>query len=454
MDNRKHELAHKNIGPLLLSYSAPAIVGMLVNSTYNLVDAFFVGRGVGYLALAGLSVAFPVQMMVLGLAQVVGIGSSSIISRSLGAGDQRRAERVAGTSFSTVILLNILLTVVGLIFLRPILWAFGASENVMPYAYQYMSIILGGSVFFAFSVSSATIVRAEGNARLAMTCMMLGAVTNCLLAPLFIFGFHMGVRGAAIATVLANVAVFTYIASYFLRGKSMLRIRRADLFPDFSFYPEMFGIGISSFTRMAAGSVLAIILNKSINYYGTDAHLAILGVINRVMLFFVMPMFGLIQGLQPIAGFNYGARNIPRVKEAIWLASKYATIMALFAFIMLMTFPQVIFRMFNLEPADIQQGATIMRVVILALPLIGFQIVGASVFQALGRAWPALFLSMARQLILLGPLLLLFPLLFGLMGLWVAFPVADLLSTVLTAVWVIYEIRRLDRLPPLQTIDD
>ncbi len=450
MVDRKYELGHERIGVLLAKYSAPAMVGMLVNSTYNLVDAFFVGHGAGTLALAGLAVAFPIQMLVLGLAQVVGIGSASIISRSLGAGDQRKAERMAGTSFATAVVLGFLLSSLGLAFLEPILAVFGASENVMPYASQYMGIILLGSAFFSFAVSTSNVVRAEGNARLAMTSMMVGAGTNLVLAPIFIFYFHWGVRGAATATVIANIAVFSNLTRYFLRGKSMLRIRRADLIPDFSLYPEMFGIGVSSFTRVAAGSVLAIVLNNSISHYGSDIHLAALGVINRVMLFFLMPMFGLIMGLQPIAGFNYGARNIPRVKEAIWAAAKFATLMSAFAFLMMMLFPRQMLMIFDKNPELISEGAFITRIVILVLPFVGFQIVGASVFQALGRAWPALFLSLTRQLVFLVPFLLLFPPIMGLTGLWVSFPVADSLSTIVTALWMMREMRRLDSLPPME----
>lgn len=448
MVDRKYELGHERIGVLLAKYSAPAMVGMLVNSTYNLVDAFFIGRGVGTLGLAGLTIAFPIQMFVLGLAQVVGIGSASIISRSLGAGDHRRAERTAGTSFVMVLILGLLLSILGLSFLRPILAAFGTSEDVMPYASQYMGIILLGSTFFAFAISSSNVVRAEGNTRLAMTCMLLGAATNLVMAPILIFGFHMGMRGAGIATVTANVAVFLNLTRYFLSGKSMLRIRRADLIPDFSLLPEMFGIGMSSFTRVAAGSVLAMVLNNSIKHYGSDVDLAALGIINRVMLFFLMPMIGLVMGLQPIAGFNYGARNIPRVKEAIWTASKFATAMSTFAFVIMMLFPRQICMIFDKNPEVVNEGVFITRIIILILPFVGFQIVGASVFQALGRAWPAIFLSLTRQLVFLIPFLLLFPTFLGLTGLWVAHPVADFLSTAVTTAWMVREIRRLEHLGP------
>ncbi len=451
MEDRKFELGHKPVGRLLLKYSLPSIIAMTVGSTYNLVDAIFVGQASGPLALAGLAVAFPIQMFILAIAQVVGIGSSSIISRSLGAGDHRKAERMAGTSFSIVTALSIVLTIIGLAFLNPLLRVFGATPNVLPYGADYLSVILGGCFFFAFAVSTNSIVRAEGNARLAMTSMLIGAISNILLDPIFIFGLNMGIRGAAVATVLANMCSAFFLVRYYLSGKSMLKIRWADLHPDFRLLPEMFSVGLSSFTRVAAGSVLAIIMNNSIAHYGSDLHLAILGIINRMMVFFLMPLFGLIQGLQPIVGFNYGARNMARVKEAIYRANVAGAFFSVVAFIVLMSCPRLVFRMFNSDPDLIDQGAGIIRVTILWLPFVGYQIVGASLFQALGRAWPALFLSMTRQVLFLAPLILIMPLILGLWGIWVSIPIADALSTGVTALWVMYEMRRLDRITPVAT---
>lgn len=446
MQNRTYELGHEPIGRLLFKYSLPSIIAMMVGSTYNLVDAIFVGQGAGTLALAGLAVAFPIQMFILAIAQVVGIGSASIISRSLGAGDHRKAERMAGTSFSVVTVLSIVLTIVGLVFLNPLLRIFGATPSVLPYGVQFLSVIMGGCFFFAFAMSTNSIVRAEGNARLAMSSMLIGTITNIVLDPIFIFGLDMGIRGAAVATVLANICSTFFLVHYYLSGKSMLKIRWSDLKPDVSLLPEMFSVGMSSFTRVAAGSILAIIMNNSIAYYGTDLHLAILGIINRMMIFFMMPMFGLIQGLQPIVGFNYGARNIPRVKEAIYRANLTAAVFSVVAFAVLMSFPRLVFRMFNDDPDLIREGAGIIRVTILWLPFVGYQIVGASLFQALGRAWPALFLSMTRQVLFLAPLILLLPLIMGIWGIWVSIPIADALSTGVTALWVMHEMRRLNSL--------
>jgi putative MATE family efflux protein len=441
--DRRQELGQAPIGGLLLRYSLPAIIAMMVNSTYNLADTIFVGHGAGPLALAALAVCFPIQMFVLAIAQVVGIGSASIISRSLGAGDQRKAERTAGSSFVVLAALSAVLTWLGLEFLTPILRLFGASEAVLPYATDYLSVIIGGSFFFAYSVSSNNLVRAEGNVRVAMVSMLIGAGTNIVLDPIFIFGLHLGIRGAAIATVLANICAFTYLTGYFLSGKSLLHIRWSDIRPYPAVLPEMFAVGSSSFTRVAAGSLLAIVLNNSIGYYGTDLHLAILGVLNRVFLFFFMPLIGLAQGFQPIAGFNYGAGNSHRVREALRAAILAATVISSVMFVAIMAFPGQVLGLFSPEPELIAKGVAIARLLVICSPTVGFQIIGATLFQALGRAWPAFLLSITRQILFLIPLLLALPLFLGLEGIWVAHPIADSLSFAVTLLWVRAELRRL-----------
>ncbi|AZR72725.1 MATE family efflux transporter [Anoxybacter fermentans] len=441
MNKRKYELGHEKISKLLFKYSTPAMIGMIVNALYNMVDTIFIGRGAGTLAIAGLAISFPIQMLIMAVAQTVGIGSASLISRSLGAGDHRKAERVAGTSFSTVGILGILMTIFGLIFLTPLLRLFGATDTILPYSIDYLSVILLGSFFFVFAVSSNNLVRSEGNAKTAMFSMIIGTGLNIILDPVFIFGFNMGIKGAAIATVISQISSFIYLVIYFLSGKSILKIRRKDLIPDLNLLPEIFSIGISSFVRTVAGSIFAIVINNSIAYYGSDLHIAVLGVANRVLAFMLMPLFGIIQGLQPIIGFNYGAKNMMRVKEGLKLAIGAATALSTFGFLILIIFTEPIVRIFNNDPNLIQEGVPIIRILILLLPVIGFQVVGASLFQAIGKAKPALFLSMSRQILFLIPLILILPQFFKLAGIWYAFPLADLLSTVVTLLWVAKEVQ-------------
>ncbi len=443
MHDRSIELGSAPISRLIVRYSTPAMIAMFVNSTYNLVDTIFVGRGAGTLALAGLAVSWPLQMIVIAMGMGVGIGTASIVSRSLGAGDRERAERVAVTSFAVMGLLSVAITILGLVFLRPLLSLFGATEGVMPYAMEYMSIILLGTVFTAPAICANSVARAEGSARVAMTSMIIGAVTNVMLDPIFIFGLHMGIRGAAIATVIATMCTFAYMCHYFLSGKSILRIQIRHLRPDFGEMPEVFAVGSSSFFQMVTGSIMAIPINMMIVRYGSDLHLAILGVANRSMMFFFMPIYGLVQGLQPIVGFNYGARNLDRVREAIHKAAIISTILSTAAFLILMFATRPILALFSTDQMLIAEGLSIVHVLILCMPFVGFQMVGGSLFQALGKARPAFVLALSRQALILLPLVFILPPIFGLQGLWTSFPIADFASTLMTAAWVYVEMRAL-----------
>ncbi len=445
MEDRKEELGNKPIGPLLIRYSTPAMTAMFVSSMYNLVDTIFVGYGAGTLALAGLAISFPVQMVILAVGMTVGIGTASVVSRSLGAGDQRRAERAAGTSFAVTAVLAIAMAAAGLTFIDPLLRVFGATDAVLPYGKDYLSIIMFGNVFFAVTVSSNNVARSEGAVKIAMRSMIIGAVVNVVLDPSFIFGLDRGIRGAAVATVIANVCTFTYLCVYFSSGKSMLRIKRSDLLPDWAIVPEVFRIGGVSFFHMVAGSLMAIPINFMIVRHGADVHLAIMGVANRSMMFFFMPIYGMVQGLQPIIGFNYGAGNMDRVVEAVRKAVLYTTVLSSGAFLILMLATRPVLSMFSPDAVLIAEGVPIVRIISIVVPFVGFHMVGSSLFQALGRARPAFVLTLSRQVLILLPLVLIVPGYYGLTGLWVSFPIADIASVVLTALFVYAELRSLGR---------
>lgn len=443
MIDRSDEMSCDSIPRLLIRYSMPAMIAMAVNSLYNLVDTIFVGYGAGTLALAALAVSWPIQMVIVAVGMAIGIGTASVVSRSLGAGDVERAGRVAGTSFMTIGVLSVILTLLGWLFLEPLLRGFGATDTILPYAVDYLSVIFLGNFFLASAISANNIIRSEGAARVAMTSMIVGAVINLILDPIFIFGFDMGIRGAAIATVIANASTFVFVTWYFLSGRSMLRISRRDLVPALRELPEVFKIGSATFFSMAVGSLMAIPVNGLIVYYGEDIHLAIVGVTNRAMMFFFMPIFGLTQGLQPIIGFNYGAGNLERVKSAVRTASSFASVLSVAAFLILMSMTGLILRIFSPDPELIEEGIPIVRILALGLPFLGFQMVGGSFFQALGRARPAFVITLSRQVIVLLPLIFIVPTFYGLTGLWFSFPIVDTASTVITAWWVLRAVRAL-----------
>ncbi|OAA28372.1 multidrug transporter MatE [Kosmotoga arenicorallina S304] len=443
MMDRQRMLAEERIGKLLVKLSVPAMIGMLVQALYNFVDTIFVGRGVGSLGIAGITISFPVQIFVMAFAQLIGIGGASIISRSLGAGDKPKANRTAGNIFTVVIFFGLIMALMGLIFLKPILTLLGASPTIMPYAADYLGIILFGTFFFSFAMATNSVVRAEGNARVAMYTMLISAILNIILDPIFIFGLDLGVKGAALATVISQATTAFYLLYYFLSGKSLLHIKSHDLKPEIPIIKESFAIGFSAFVRQAAGSVLGIIMNNTLVAYGGDIAVAVFGVINRLLMVFLMPMFGINQGFMPILGFNYGAKKLDRVLRVIKLATIAESIISILAFTFLFSFPGFLIGIFSKDSELILIGSDAMRKVILMLPLIGFQVIGAGMFQALGKAFPALILSMARQILFLIPIVLVLPHIAGLDGVWFSFPIADVSAFLITFVLFIKQIRNL-----------
>ncbi|MEN3190107.1 MAG: MATE family efflux transporter [Atribacterota bacterium] len=439
-------LGEERIGKLLVNLSVPATIGMMVNALYNLVDTIFVGRGVGALAIGGLTIAFPIQMVIMAFAQMIGIGAASAISRSLGAKDIEKADYVAGNSFLCIIVTSLIIATIGLIFTEPLLRFFGSTETILPYAKDYITIILWGSVFSSFAMSSNNLIRAEGNAKVAMATMLIGAILNIILDPIFIFVFKMGVKGAALATVISKFVSFIYILIYLYSGKSSLKVKLRHLKPKMHIVIEILTVGFAAFARQVTGSVVAIVVNNSLRFFGGDMALIIVGILHRVTMFVFMPLFGVVQGMQPIVGFNYGAKNLDRVKETIKLSLIITTAIATFGWLIIELFPFIVISMFTREPEIIEKGSTIMRIVISVIPVIGIQIVGAALFQSLGKAVPSLILSLLRQVLLFIPLVIILPriLRLGLLGIWIAYPAADILSVVLTILFLKGELKKMN----------
>ncbi len=436
-------LGTQPIGRLLVRLSGPAITGMLVMSMYNLVDTIYVGKGVGTLALAALAVCFPIQLLLLAVGKTVGIGAASIISRRLGAGKEKEAGIIAGGSFVLAAFFGLIISLSGLIFLDPVLKLFGASSSILPYARDYLSIILLGGTFFTVTVCSNNIARSEGNTRVAMVSMFVGAGLNIILDPIFIFALNMGIRGAAIATVIGQLSAFFWITTYFFRGRSHLKFDWKHLVPGLRQSLNVLRIGSPSFARIVSGSIMAIAVNNSIMHYGHEIHLAVIGVTNRMLMFALMPLFGLIQGLQPVVGYNYGAGSYERVKKALRYAVVSATVLSALYWLLFELAPRFMLSMFSNDEELISSGAGILRVLVLMMPVVGFQVIGAGTFQVLGKAGISFILSISRQIFFLIPLMLLLPHLISppLTGVWAAFPLADLLAACVTAVFFFREIR-------------
>jgi len=436
-------LGTERIGRLLVRMSAPAAVAMLVTALYNVVDTIFIARGVGTDAIGGLTVAFPFQILVMAFAMMIGMGAASVVSRALGSGNRERAYTAAGNAFVISAVFGIFMTIVGYLFLEPILKLFGATPQLMGYAKEYLSVIFSGTFFITFAMSSNNIVRAEGRATVAMITMIVGAVFNIVLDPIFIFGFNMGIRGAALATVISQFLSFAFLLSFFLSGRSSLKIKLRHLRPERGVTREIFSLGIPALIRQGGMSIVIIVMNNSLGYYGGDIYISSFGIIFRILHFVLMPLFGLVQGFQPITGYNFGAGNIDRVKNTVKISILASTTLAALGFLLLALLPGPIFRIFSNDAYLIQTGIPVLRVVTLIIPFIGIQVIGASYFQAVGKAGPAFFLGLSRQFILLIPLMIVLPLLFGLWGVFTAFPAADFLSTVITGIWLLKDVRSL-----------
>lgn len=441
-----HILADPDVGGLLWRLSIPATVGMAVMATYNVVDTIFIGRGVGTLGIAGLAVCFPVQMIVMALGQLIGMGSASIISRALGAGDHDRVRLAFGNALTLILIAVAGIMAAGFGFLDGLLKVFGATEAILPYSRTYMSTILWGTGFACYSMAHSNIIRAEGRAMVVMTRMLIGAGVNIVLDPIFIFVLGMGIRGAAIATVIAQACSTLFIITYLTSGKSSLSMRLADMRLVPGIVRETLAVGTAGFGRMVAGSAAMIVLNRSLGHYGGNVAIAAYGVINRVIQFSFMPLMGFAQALQPVAGFNYGAKRFLLVRRAMRISVVRSTLFAAGAFTAFMLAARPVVGLFTHDDELVRLAVPALRTVAAVFPVLGLQMMGAALFQALGRARPAIFLSLSRQIIFLIPLVLLLPLRLGLNGIFVAFPAADVLGTVITVVMLARELRRLEQM--------
>ncbi|MGD7044635.1 MATE family efflux transporter [Jeotgalibacillus proteolyticus] len=450
MKQQSTQLGTERIPKLMVRFSVPAFIGMFVMAFYNIADTFYIARGVGTLAVAALSIAFPLQLIITAFAAAIGIGGASIISRRLGAGKLDEANEVFGHVIWLVGLLSVLMVTLALTFLEPILLTFGATEDVLPYAKQYLSIILYGSLFQAFAMSANNIVRSEGNAKVAMLTMIVSAGLNIILDPIFIFTLDMGISGAAIATVISQAVGAVWIFYYFKMGKSSLSFRWVGLFPDFKVVKEIVSIGSATFVRQVAGSLMFIAVNWMLVIHGGETAVAIFGIINRIMMFAIMPMFGIVQGMQPIIGYNYGAQLYHRVSDTLKIGILAASGIATFVWVITMIFPAGMMAVFSTDAAVVDGGETAMRWIFLVAPIIGFQMVTGGLYQALGKAKISFILSMSRQLIFLIPLVLILPSFFGLVGVWLAFPIADGLAFLLSLFFVWRDRKQLFQKTPAQ----
>ncbi|WP_096438379.1 MATE family efflux transporter [Alteribacter populi] len=439
---QSQRLGTEPIPKLLKNLSIPAMIGMFVMAFYNVVDTIFISWFVGISGVAGVTIAFPVMLIIMAVAAAVGIGGASVISRRLGENRGGEANQVFGNILTMIIIFSVFAFIGAFTFLEPLLGLFGATPETMGYAIDYMFPIMLGTIFFSFAFTTNSIIRSEGNARFAMMTMIIPSVLNIALDPVFIVLLDMGVQGAAVATVISQASVSIVVIRYFMKGKSTLSPRLADFRPVYTVIKEVVVIGMPAFVRQVAGSVMMVAINAMLLRFGGDFHVGVFGIVQRVAMFTLMPMMGILQGMQPIIGYNYGAKQFGRLKDTVWLGLKVVTAFSALVFIIVMFFPHWFMRIFTADPETIAAGAEGMRIMFAAALLIGAQVVSGGIYQALGKAKPALLLSMARQVLFLIPLVLILPHYFGVMGVWLAFPLADVLAFALSAI-LLYRDRKL-----------
>jgi putative MATE family efflux protein len=445
MHNRS-VLDSDKIGSLLFKLSLPAFLGMLVMSLYNVIDTIFVSYYVGPLGIAGLSIVFPLQMFSMGIGQMTGMGGASQISRLIGARNFSKAEHVLGNAISITVIISVVISVIGLINIDFWLRLMGSSETILPYARDYLSIIIIGFAFGTLCMSMVALLNAEGNIRISMIGMFISAVMNTILCAVFVVAMGMGVKGSALATVLAQITTLGYFLIYRLEGKSSLKIRAKNLLINWGIVKDILAIGVSSLARTLAGSLSAIVLNRALILFGGDIAVSTFGIINRIIMFAMMPGLVVGQGLQPILGFNYGARNYDRALRAIKIAMIAATSFSIFAFLVLYFAPHAIIRIFTADAEIISLGQYAAKHIFLAIYLVGFLMVGSTIFQAIGKATQSFITALARPALFQIPLVFILPTFWHLDGVWLAFPMTDFLTGVLTLTLLVPQLKKLQKM--------
>lgn len=440
-NNIPTELGTEKVGKLLMQYAIPAIIAMTASSLYNMVDSIFIGQGVGPLAISGLALTFPLMNLAAAFGSLVGAGAATLVSMKLGQRDYDTAQRVLGNVVILNIVIGILFTIVTLAFLDPILYFFGASEDTIGYARDYMQIILLGNVITHLYMGLNTVIRASGHPKQAMAATIATVVINTVLDPIFIFVFDWGIQGAAIATILAQIISLVWLIVLFSNKNELIHFHRGIFRLKKRIVTASLSIGLSPFLMNLAATFVVILINQGLKNHGGDLAIGAYGIVNRLAFLFLMIVMGLNQGMQPIAGYNFGAKLYSRVTEVLKLTIYAATVVTCIGFIVGMFFPRFAVSIFTTDSQLIEIASRGMRIVVMFFPIVGFQMVASNFFQSIGMAGKAIFLSLTRQVLFLIPLLLILPDFLGERGVWLSMPIADFVAFVVAAIMLWHQFR-------------
>mgnify|MGYP003293658996 CR=1 FL=1 len=428
------ELGTEKIGRLLKQYALPAIIAQTASSLYNMVDSIFIGQGVGPLAISGLAVTFPLMNLSTAFGTLVGAGAATMLSVLLGQKNYKAANKVLGNVVSLNVILGLLFMAVALIFIDPILYFFGASENTLPYAKEYIQIILYGNIVTHLYFGLNAAMRSSGNPKKAMALTIFTVVFNTILDPIFIFVFDMGIAGAAWATVLAQTVAMIIVMKHFSDRSRAFHFEKGIFKLDMRVAKDSLAIGMGPFLMNAAACLVTLFINQQMRDYSGDLGIGAYGICNRIIFMFIMICMGLNQGMQPIAGYNYGARQYSRVKEIFWMTAKMASVVTFICFAISMFIPKVATGIFTHDEELLSLASRGLRLLGLGLPTVGFQMITTNFFQSLGMVRKSVILSLSRQILFLLPALYLMPLWLGDTGIWLSYPISDVLSFLLSAI--------------------
>lgn len=442
------ELGTENIGKLLKQYAIPAIIAMIASSLYNITDSIFIGHGVGPLAISGLAITFPLMNLAAAFGSLVGAGAATLLSVRLGQKDYTTANSILGNVFIMNLFIGISFTIISLLFLDPILYFFGASEKTLPYAHDFMVIILSGNVITHMYLGLNSMLRSSGKPRQSMYATIFTVLINLVLNPLLIFVFNWGIRGSAIATVISQTSVLIWQIYLFCDKNNFIHIQKGIFKLNKYIVKDSLSIGMSPFLMNAAASVIVIIINQGLLKYGGDLAVGAYGIVNRIAFLFVTIVLGLNQGMQPIAGYNFGAKLYPRVTQVLKKTILGATLVMCTGFLVVESVPHAVASIFTTDKELIDIASLGLRMVFICYPIVGFQIVTSTFFQSIGMAQKAIILSLTRQILFLIPFLLILPKFFGIAGIWLSMPLADFFATILAAIMLYKQYKEFNRYNP------
>ncbi|MDR0367776.1 MAG: MATE family efflux transporter [Bacteroidales bacterium] len=442
------ELGTENTGKLLKQYAVPAIIAMTAASLYNITDSVFIGHGVGAMAISGLAITFPLMNLAAAFGSLVGVGGSTLLSIRLGQKDYDSANIILGNVLTLNVIVGLLFSMVCLIFLDPVLYFFGASADTLPYARSYMTVILIGNVFTHLYMGMNSLLRTTGNPNKAMYTTIATVLINVVLNALFIFEFDWGIQGSALATIISQVIMMLWQLKFFCNKDFFIHIKKGIFQLKERVVKDIFAIGVSPFAMNAAACLIVIVINQGLRRHGGDLAVGAYGIVNRMGFLFVMIVLGITQGMQPIAGYNFGAKQYDRVTGVLKKTILLATCVMTLGFVIMELFPRSVASIFTTDTALIDIAARGLRISFIIFPVIGFQMVVSNFFQSIGMAGKAIFMSLSRQLIFLLPCLIVLPRFFGVDGIWYSLPVSDFVASLIALILIVIQMKKFKAMNP------